>query len=95
VRVEDSGPREQRIAEEVRRLGEVLVERVEDVVERTVARSRRPGQKSDPVTLDSFVEIARSSAAAVALWMAGGIPRRAARPAGGRLRRMGSWPRSG
>jgi len=66
--------RDDLVAEEVCRLGDELARRVEEVVERTVARSRQAGQVPDSLTADSFAQIARVSSAAVALWMAGGSP---------------------
>jgi diguanylate cyclase (GGDEF)-like protein len=62
------------VADEVRRLGEALSERLDDVLERTVARSRKAGPKLDDATRESFARIGRSSTAAVAMWMAGGSP---------------------
>jgi diguanylate cyclase (GGDEF)-like protein len=62
---------------EVRRLGEALGARVEDVMRRTVARERASERRSgsfDPAVVDSFERIGRSSTSAVAQWMAGGKP---------------------
>src|SRR5271155_2963703 len=63
---------------EVRRLGEALGARVDDVLGRTVARSNSTAQDSSQplgaVVRDSFERIGRSSTIAVARWMAGGSP---------------------
>lgn len=59
---------------EVHRLGEALGGRVEEVVQRTSARSRETGSQFDAVTRDSFERIGRDSTAAVARWLAGGSP---------------------
>jgi diguanylate cyclase (GGDEF)-like protein len=62
---------------EVRRLGEALGERVEDVLLLTVARERNSDRRSgslDPAVSESFERIGRSSTSAVAQWMAGGRP---------------------
>jgi diguanylate cyclase (GGDEF)-like protein len=61
--------------EEVRRLGEALSSRVDDVLERTVVMSAKAsGPPLDAATRESFARIGSSSTAAVALWMAGGSP---------------------
>src|ERR1051326_2090751 len=62
------------VVEEVSKLGEALSQRLDDVLERTVARSRRSGPELDDATRESFARIGRSSTAAVAMWMAGGSP---------------------
>jgi len=63
---------------DVRRLGEALGARVDDVLCRTTAReaetSRTALVKLDQTVVDSFERIGRSSTAAVARWMAGGDP---------------------
>jgi diguanylate cyclase (GGDEF)-like protein len=63
---------------EVRRLGEALGERVEDVLARTSARSRKRSRSSRaaiaPAAVDSFERIGRSATGAVARWLAGGDP---------------------
>ncbi len=63
---------------EVRRLGEALGARVDDVLSRTVARTNSTAKDSsqplDAVVRDSFERIGRSSTIAVARWMAGGSP---------------------
>ena len=64
---------------EVRRLGEALRARVEDVLSHTAARRRHAARGSDPaldaVVRESFERIGRSSTIAVARWMAGGDPK--------------------
>ena len=64
--------------QEVRRLGEALSARVEDVLSRTAARGRATTRGSGPAldaaVQDSFERIGRSSTIAVAQWMAGGNP---------------------
>jgi len=59
---------------DVRRLGVALTRRIEDVLERTMARSARSGQQLDLETRESFVRVSRASTTALALWMAGGDP---------------------
>jgi diguanylate cyclase (GGDEF)-like protein len=61
-------------ATEVRRLGQALSARVDDVLERTVARSQRSSAQLDATTRESFAKIGRASTTAVAMWMAGGNP---------------------
>jgi len=64
--------------QEVRRLGEALGARVEDVLGHTVASAKASaagsGQAFDAGVRDSFERIGRSSTTAVARWMAGGNP---------------------
>src|SRR5271156_3714830 len=62
--------------QEVRRLGEALGARIDDVLTRTTARGAkaRRGTPLDPKVLESFERIGRSSTAAVASWIAGGNP---------------------
>jgi diguanylate cyclase (GGDEF)-like protein len=64
--------------QDLRRLGEALGARVEDVLSRTVARStaatRESGEALDAAVRDSFERIGRHSTIAVAQWMAGGKP---------------------
>src|ERR1700690_205618 len=78
---------------EVRRLGEALGARVEDVLARTVARGRSKASGSsatlEPAVVESFARIGRRSTLAVAQWMGGGDPA-AGRDAGG-----GAWHTSG
>jgi diguanylate cyclase (GGDEF)-like protein len=62
------------VTEEVRRLGEALGTRVDDVVERIVAASRAAGHQTDAATRESFTKIGEASTRAVAKWMAGGDP---------------------
>ncbi len=60
---------------EVRRLGEALGARVEDVVQRAAERGRSRGHSElVPAIVESFERIGRSSTTAVAQWMAGGKP---------------------
>jgi diguanylate cyclase (GGDEF)-like protein len=63
---------------EVRRLGEALGERVEDVLGHEIALAPETaddhGQGLEPVVTDSFERIGRRSTLAVAEWMAGGNP---------------------
>ena len=61
-------------AEEVRRLGEALGGRIDDVLERTTARSRKSRHQLDALTGESFARIGMASTTAVAQWMAGGSP---------------------
>jgi diguanylate cyclase (GGDEF)-like protein len=57
--------------EDLRRLGEELKARAEDVCERTVLRTAGPGHDVDAVVQDSFERISRSSTIAVARWISG------------------------
>jgi diguanylate cyclase (GGDEF)-like protein len=57
--------------ESLRRLGEALKARAEDVLSLTVARTMGPGHEVDVLVQDSFERISRSSTIAVAGWMAG------------------------
>jgi len=71
--------------EDVRRLGEALSARTEDVLERTRSRSRVSGQALDATVRDSFERICTASTIAVAQWMVGRDPevsRKARREAG-------------
>jgi len=71
--------------EDVRRLGEALIARTEDVLERTRSRTRVSGQALDSTVRDSFELICTTSTIAVAQWMVGGDPdvsRKARREAG-------------
>jgi diguanylate cyclase (GGDEF)-like protein len=61
----------ERLAEDLPRLGEELVARAEDVLERTLARTAGSGHEVDAVVLGSFARISRSSTIAVARWMTG------------------------
>jgi diguanylate cyclase (GGDEF)-like protein len=56
---------------ELRRLGEVLKVRVEEVLERTVEQTARPEHQVDAVVQDSFERISRTSTIAVARWISG------------------------
>jgi diguanylate cyclase (GGDEF)-like protein len=57
--------------EELRRLGEVLKVRVEEVLERTVEQTAGPDHHVDAVVQDSFERISRTSSIAVARWISG------------------------
>ena len=61
----------QQPGEGLRRLGEALTARAEDVLGRTVARTAGPGHDVDALVQDSFERISRSSTIAVARWMSG------------------------
>jgi diguanylate cyclase (GGDEF)-like protein len=63
----------------VRLLGEALAERVTDVLELTVARTRRVGV--DPAVKDRAIRVSRTSTVALARWLSGEDPR-VARDAG-------------
>ena len=58
-------------AEELERLSDALKGRVEDVLERTVARTTGPDHDVETVVQDRFERIGRSSTIAVARWIAG------------------------
>jgi diguanylate cyclase (GGDEF)-like protein len=58
-------------SEELRRLGEDLRSRAEEVLELTVARTAGPEHDVEAVVQDSFERISRSSTVAVARWLAG------------------------
>src|SRR5580658_1200444 len=64
--------------QEVKRLGDALGTRAEDVLARTVALGSKSAKGSratlDPAVIDSFERIGRNSTKAVATWMAGGNP---------------------
>jgi diguanylate cyclase (GGDEF)-like protein len=57
--------------EEVRRLGEALKGRVDDVLARTISVTTRPEHELKKVVQDSFERIGRGSTIAVARWMSG------------------------
>jgi diguanylate cyclase (GGDEF)-like protein len=57
--------------DEMRRFGEALKERVEEVRERTVALTSGPDHDVDAIVQDSFERISRSATIAVARWIAG------------------------
>jgi diguanylate cyclase (GGDEF)-like protein len=61
----------ERLAEDLPRLGEALVERAGDVLELTLARTSGEGHEVDAVVQGSFERISRSSTIAVARWMTG------------------------
>jgi diguanylate cyclase (GGDEF)-like protein len=75
-----SAPAEQP-AEDLRRLGESLSTRAEDVLRRTVARTVGPGHDVSPAVQDTFERISRSSTIAVSRWISG-EDERVAREAG-------------
>jgi EAL domain len=58
-------------AEDLARLGEALLARSQDVVERTVKLTVTSGEVVDALVQDSFERIGTSSTAAVARWIAG------------------------
>ncbi len=60
--------------EDLRRLGEALNERTEDVLERILARNVASGQTLDAMVEDSFARVGTVSTIAVARWMAGEPP---------------------
>src|SRR5271155_567812 len=60
--------------EDLRRLGEALDERTEDVLERILARNVASGQTRDAMVEDSFARVGTVSTIAVARWMAGEPP---------------------
>src|SRR5438445_6186860 len=57
--------------DDLRRLGEALKARVEDVLKLTVERTKGPDHDVDAVVQDSFERISRGSTTAVARWMEG------------------------
>jgi diguanylate cyclase (GGDEF)-like protein len=57
--------------EDLRRLGEALKARAEDVLNLTVARTAGQGQVVDALVQDSFEQLSTSSTIAVARWMEG------------------------
>ncbi len=61
-------------AEDLRRLGEALNERTEDVLEKILARNVASGQTLDAMVEDSFARVGTVSTIAVARWMAGEPP---------------------
>jgi len=60
--------------EDLRRLGEALNERTEDVLERILARNVASGQTLDAMVEDSFARVGTVSTIAVARWMSGEPP---------------------
>jgi diguanylate cyclase (GGDEF)-like protein len=60
--------------EDLRRLGEALNERSEDVLEKILARNVASGQTLDAMVEDSFARVGTVSTIAVARWMAGEPP---------------------
>ncbi len=69
--VEHSGASDEQSGDGLRRLGEALKARAEEVLERTVAHTAGEGHDVDAVVQGSFERISRSSTVAVARWMAG------------------------
>jgi diguanylate cyclase (GGDEF)-like protein len=59
---------------DVRRLGEALGDRCDEVLARTIARSPEEADVLDPVLRQSFERISAASTRAVARWLAGGSP---------------------
>src|SRR5450759_1841089 len=57
--------------EDLRRLGEAMKARVEDVLNLTVARTTGPGHDVDALVQDSFERIGTSSTITIARWMEG------------------------
>ena len=57
--------------EELRRLGEALQGRVDDVLALTRARTNAPGREIDPMVQESFERICRTATSAVGRWIAG------------------------
>jgi len=60
--------------ENLRRLGEALNQRTEDVLEKILARNVASGQTLDAMVEDSFARVGTVSTIAVARWMAGEPP---------------------
>jgi diguanylate cyclase (GGDEF)-like protein len=60
--------------EDLRRLGEALNQRTEDVLEKILARNVASGQTLDAMVEDSFARVGTVSTIAVARWMAGEPP---------------------
>jgi diguanylate cyclase (GGDEF)-like protein len=60
--------------EELRRLGEALNQRTEDVLEKILERNVASGQTLDAMVEDSFARVGTVSTIAVARWMAGEPP---------------------
>ncbi len=60
--------------EDLRRLGERLTDRVEEVVDLTVERTTGAGHKVDAAIQGRFEQICRSSTLAVARWISGASP---------------------
>src|ERR1039458_9574206 len=61
-------------AADIRRLGEALNERTQEVLDRTRVRTKVSGQVLDAPVRKSFERICTTSTIAVAEWMAGGNP---------------------
>jgi diguanylate cyclase (GGDEF)-like protein len=70
-RPEDGIAAEDRKAQHLRRLGEAVLARREDVLHETVERTRDSGEPVDPSVQESFERICTNSTTAVARWIAG------------------------
>ncbi len=69
---ERSGPTaEERRAQHLRRLGEAVLARADEVLAETVARTQDSGEDVDPTVQGSFEQICTNSTVAVARWIAG------------------------
>ena len=70
---EGGGPQaaERRRAQQIRRLGEAVLARADDVLAETVARTKDSGEPVDPAVQESFERICTNSTTAVARWIAG------------------------
>ncbi len=62
---------ERRRAQQIRRLGEGVLARADDVLAETVARTKDSGEPVDPAVQESFERICTNSTTAVARWIAG------------------------
>jgi len=80
--------------EDLRRLGEALKARTDDVVAGMVVRTQQSGQVLDAVVEERFERVGTVSTVAVARWMAGEGPRPLARSAGSPGVSSDSWRRS-
>jgi len=64
-------PAERRRAQQIRRLGEAVLARADEVLAETVARTKDSGEPVDPAVQESFERICTNSTTAVARWIAG------------------------
>jgi len=71
ARIDAAAAGEAQCAAELRRLGEALNTRTDEVVEGMQRRSRESGHLLDALVEDSFAQVGRVSTVAVARWMAG------------------------
>jgi len=62
---------ERRRAQQIRRLGEAVLARADEVLTETVARTRDSGEPVDPSVQESFERICTNSTTAVSRWIAG------------------------